>query len=164
MDKAKRVGVLALAGLVILSVLASTSIAYGAKTYYVRGPSGELTERVPDINMTYTPAMHPWGFPEGAKTPQGWDLNRGYGITDNVRDYLNQSTYGRQSQYKGYRIFAPRNATGYNATEQLPEENTFGWNDYRGGGMMDNVRYYMNNQASGNNMLNLDGWKIFGEN
>ena len=156
MNKAKRLGVLALAGLVILSVLASTSIAYGAKTYYVRGPSGELTERVADINMTYTPAMQPWNFSEGAKTPQGWDLNRGYGITDNVRDYLNQST---QSQYKGYFVFPPGNVTG-----QLPEENTFGWNDNRGYGMMDNVRWYMNNQASGNNLLVLDGWKIFGEN
>ncbi|MEA3488515.1 MAG: hypothetical protein U9R10_04605 [Euryarchaeota archaeon] len=159
MNKAKRVWVLALAGLVILSVLASTSIAYGAKNYYVRGHSGGLTERVPNID-SYTPTGHSWRFPAGAETPHGWELNRGYGITDHVRDYLNQST---QSQYQGYRIFSPRNATGYNATEQLPEENTFGRDD-SGSGMMDNVRWYMNNQGSGNNMLVLDGWKIFGEN
>ena len=154
MDKAKKLGILALAGLVILSVLASTSIAYGAKPYYVRGPSGELTERVADID-TYTPAGQSWEFPAGAETPQGWALNRGYGITDFVRDYMNQST---QSQYKGYFVFPPGNVT-----EQSPE-NTFGWNDNRGYGMMDNVRWYMNNQASGNNLLVLDGWKIFGEN
>jgi len=160
MNKAKRVGVFALAGLVILSVLASTSIAYGAKSYYVRGPSGEFTERVADID-TYTPTRQSWGFPAGATTPQGWEINRGYSMMDSVREYMNYSTYGGQSQYTGYRIFSPRNATGHNVTE-LPD--TFGWNDNRGYGMMDNVRYYLNNQASGNNMLNLDGWQIFGEN
>jgi len=155
MNKAKRLGVLALAGLVILSVLASTSIASGLKGYYVLGPSGELTERVADID-TYTPTGQPWNFSEGAETQHGWELDRSPGMMDSVRDYLNQST---QSQYKGYFVFPPGNVTG-----QLPEENTFGWNDNRGYGMMDNVRWYMNNQASGNNLLVLDGWKIFGEN
>ena len=144
MDKAKKLGILALAGLVILSVLASTSIAYGAKTYYVRGPSGELTERVADINMTYTPAMRPWNFSEGARTPHGWELDRSPGMMDNVRDYLNQSTSGRQSQYKGYFVFPTGNVT------EPP-----GW-DNSGYGMMDNVRWYMNNQASRNNLLVLD--------
>ncbi|MCK4734049.1 MAG: hypothetical protein KAT65_16475 [Methanophagales archaeon] len=153
MNKAKKLGVLALAGLVILSALASTSIASGAKGYYVRGPSGGLIERVADID-TYTPAMQPWNFSEGAETPHGWELDRSPGMMDNVRDYMDQST---RSQYKGYFVFPPN-------TEQLPEENTFGWNGNRGYGMMDNVRWYMNNQASGNNLLVLDGWKIFGEN
>ena len=155
MNKAKRVGVLALAGLVILSVLASASIAYGAKSYYVRGPSGGLTERVADIDP-YTPSMQPWGFPAGAVTPEGWELNRGYSILDYVRASMNYSMYERQSQNQGYRIFSPRNVTG-----QLPD--AFGWDD-SGSGMMDNVRYYLNNQASGNNLMNLGKWQIFGEN
>jgi hypothetical protein len=157
MNKAKRLGVLALAGLVILSVLASTSIANGAKSYYVRGPSGELTERVADINMTYTPTMQPWNFSEGATTPQGWYLNGGDSIMDNVRYYMNDSTFGWQSQNKGYFVFPPGNATGHNVTD-LPD--TFGW-DNSGYGMMDNVRWYLNNQASGDNLMNFGEWRIF---
>jgi len=156
MNKAKRVGVLALAGLVILSALASTSIASGLKGYYVLGPSGELTERVADID-TYTPTGQPWNFSEGAETQHGWELDRSPGMMDSVRDYLNQST---QSQYKGYFVFPPGNVTEHNVTEPLDPP---GW-DNSGSGMMDNVRWYMNNQASGNNLLVLDGWKIFGEN
>ena len=146
MNKAKRLGVLALAGLVILSVLASTSIAYGAKNYYVRGPSGELTERVADINTTYTPAMQPWNFSEGAETPHGWYLNGGGNIMDNVRYYMNDSTFGWQSRNQGYFVFPSGNVT---------------WNDTRGYNMMDNVRLYLNNQASGNNLMNLGEWQIF---
>jgi len=157
MNKAKRLGVLALAGLVILSALASTSIAYGAQNYYVRGPSGELTERVADINMTYTPAMNPWNFSEGAETPQGWQLNRGPGMMDNVREYMDRSTYGWQSQNKGYFVFPPGDVT-----EQLPD-NTVGW-DNRGYGMMDNVRWYLNNQGSGNNQMDFGEWRIFKSN
>ena len=158
MNKAKRVGVLALAGLVILSVLASTSIASGANGYYVRGPSGGFIERVADINMTYTPARQSWGFPAGAETQHGWELNSGPGMMDNVRYYLNDSTFGWQSRNKGYLVFPPGNVTEHNVTE-LPD--TFGWNGNSGSGMMDNVRYYMNNQASGNNLMNLGEWRIF---
>jgi len=158
MNKAKRLGVLALAVLVILSVLASTSIAYGAQNYYVRGPSGEFIERVADINTTYTPAMQPWNFSEGATTPQGWYLNGGDSIMDNVRYYMNDSTFGWQSRNQGYFVFPSGNATEHNVTE-LPDP--FGWNDGRGYNMMDNVRYYMDNQASGNNLMDLGEWRVF---
>ncbi len=160
MNKAKRVGVLALAGLVILSVLASTSIASGANGYYVRGTDGELTERVADID-TYTPAGQSWEFPAGAETQHGWEFNSGPGMMDNVRYYLNDSTFGWQSRNQGYLVFPLGNVTEHNVTEP---PDTFGWNDNRGYGMMDNVRYYLNNQASGNNLMNLGGWQIFGEN
>lgn len=156
MNKAKRVGVLALAGLVILSALASTSIASGLKGYYVLGPSGELTERVADID-TYTPTGQPWNFSEGAETPQGWYLNGGDNIMDNVRYYMNDSMYGWQSQNKAYFVFPP-NVTEHNVTE-LPD--TFGWNDGRGYNMMDGARDYLNNQASGNNLMNLGEWRVF---
>lgn len=124
MNKAKRLGVLALAGLVILSVLASTSIAYGAKTYYVRGPSGELTERVANIDTNTSPGLPSWRFPPGAETSHGWELNRGYSILDYVRASMNYSMYEWQSQQRDYRIFSPDNDTRGQVPATIP-----GWND-----------------------------------
>ena len=124
MNKAKKLGVLALAGLVILSALASAAVASEQKGYYVRGPSGELTKRVANIDMDTSAGQPSWRFPTfEAETPQD-GVNNGYSMMDGVRKYMDYSTYGRQSQNRSYLIFTPGNGT----TWQVPERPTIpGW-------------------------------------
>jgi len=126
MNKAKKLGVLALAGLVILSALASAAVASEQKGYYVRGPSGELTERVANIDTDTSAGQPSWRFPTfEAETPQDGELNRGDGMMDGVRKYMDYSTYRLQSRNRSYLIFPPGNGT----TGQIPERPTIpGWN------------------------------------
>ncbi len=123
MNKAKKLGVLALAGLVILSAFASAAVANGQKGYYVRGPSGELTERVANIDTDTSAGQPSWRFPTfEAETPQD-GVNKGDGMMDGVRKYMDYSTYGRQTQNRSYLIFPPDGTTG-----QVPERPTIpGW-------------------------------------
>ena len=124
MIKAKKLGVLALAGLVILSALASAAVANVQKGYYVRGPSGELTERVANIDTDTSAGQPSWRFPAfEAETPQDGVNNR-YSMMDGAREYLNKSTFGWQSRNPSYRIFPPGNGT----IGQVPERPTIpGW-------------------------------------
>jgi len=124
MFKAKKLGVLALAGLVILSALASAAVASEQKGYYVRGPSGELTERVANIDTDTSAGQPSWRFPSfEAETPQD-GVNKKDSMMDGVRQYMDYSTYGWQSRNPSYRIFPPGNGT----TGQVPEGPTIpGW-------------------------------------
>ncbi|KAF5436564.1 hypothetical protein C5S35_08530 [Candidatus Methanophagaceae archaeon] len=124
MIKAKKLGVLALAGLVILSAFASAAVANGQKGYYVRGPSGVLTERVANIDTDTSAGQPSWRFPAfEAETPQDGVNNR-YSMMDGAREYLNKSTLGWQSRNPSYRIFPPGNGT----IGQVPEGPTIpGW-------------------------------------
>ncbi|MEA3488516.1 MAG: hypothetical protein U9R10_04610, partial [Euryarchaeota archaeon] len=155
MIKTKKLGVLALAGLVILSAFASAAVATGQKGYYVRGPSGELTDKVANIDTDASAGQPSWRFPAfEAEAPQD-RANNGYSMMDGAREYLNKSTFGWQSRNPSYRIFPPGNGT----TGQVPERqptipgwrfnnensvigsipNTFGWRVNNGNSVIGSI-------------------------